>query len=116
MVIVTMDLIINDPTKRDEIVALMAELHAAHGSPKGLIRYDWYASLREPNRIRLYMEHESRETFLATEEKEQHDPAWVARMKKLFAYQQSGALTMTFENSLRRYETGAELPPFAPNL
>lgn len=116
MVIVTMDVIINDPDKRDEIVALMAALRAAHGSPEGQIIYDWYASLSEPNRIRLYEEHESRETFLASEEQEQRNPAWVASMKKIFAHQQAGALTIAFENNLRRYETGAELPPFAPNL
>ena len=116
MVIVTIEMIVNDPDKRDEIVDLMAQLSVAQASTEGLITYGWYANLLDPNRLRLYEEHESRETFLSHEEKEQLNPAWAEAMKKMFAHVQSGALTMEFENNLRRYETGAELPPFAPDL
>ena len=110
MVIITMDMIINDPDKRDEIVALMAEVNKINASEEGLIIHDWYANLWEPNRIRLYIEYESRDTALASEENP--TPEFVEATKKLFAYQESGALTMEFEN-LRRYEMGTELPPFA---
>lgn len=114
MVIITMDMIINDPDKRDEIVALLAETNKIAASIDGMIIHDFYANLWEPNRIRLYIEMESREKAIASEENP--SPEWVEKTKKLFAYQESGALTMEFENNLRRYELGAELPPFAPNL
>ena len=110
MTIVTTDLIINDSDKRDEIVALLAEINKTMASADGLIIHDWYANLWEPNRIRLYIEFESREKALASEENP--SPEWGAAMQQLFAYQQSGALTMQFEG-LRRFEVGPELPPFA---
>jgi quinol monooxygenase YgiN len=111
MVIVPMDTIINDPDKRDEIVALMAEINEINSSEEGIIIHDWYANLWEPNRIRMYIEHESLETLLAAEENP--TPEWLEGTRKLLAFQQSGALTMEFENNLRRYEMGTELPPFA---
>ena len=110
MTIVTTDLIINDSDKRDEIVALLAEINKTMASADGLIIHDWYANLWEPNRIRLYVEYESREKALAGEENP--SPEFVEATKKLFAYQQSGALTMQFQG-LRRFEVGPKLPPFA---
>ena len=112
--IITMEMSINDPSKRDEIVALLAEINKTMDGADGVIIHDWYANLWEPNRIRLYFENESREKVLAQEENP--SPAWGAAMQKLFAHQQSGALTMTFENNLRRFEVGAELPAFAPKV
>ena len=110
MAIVTMDLIIHDSDKRDEIVALMAEVNEMMASADGIIIHDWYANLWEPNRIRLYIENESREKAVAFEE--HPSPEFVEANQRLFAYQQSGALTMQFEG-LRRFEVGPELPPFA---
>ena len=110
MTIVTMDLIIHDSHKRDEIVALMAEVNEMMASSDGTIFHDWYANLWEPYRIRLYIESESREKVIAFEGNP--PPEWVEANQKLFAYQQSGALTMKFE-ALRRFEVGPELPPFA---
>ena len=110
MTILSGEIIINDPDKRDEIVALMAEINEINASDDGLIIHDWYANLWEPNRIRLYVEYESREKALAGEENP--SPEFVEANQKLFAYQQSGALTMQFQG-LRRFEAGPELPPFA---
>ena len=110
LTIITMDVIINDPDKRDEIVALLAEINESVASADGLIIHDWYANLWEPNRIRLYIENESRDKALALEQ--QPSPEWVAASQKLNAYRQSGAVTMEYENNLRRFEVGAELPSF----
>ena len=111
MVIITLELIINAPDKRDEIIDLLAEINKSTASDEGLIIHDFFANLWEPNRIRLYVEYESRETALASEENA--PPEWREALGRLFAYQEAGALTMEFENNLRRYELGAELPPFA---
>lgn len=105
MIIVTGDWTINDPSKRDEIIALMAETNALAQAMPGCITHEFYANLFDPNQIRLYVEHENYETELASEKDSRFDEL----AKRAFEYAQSGALT--FEANLRRKELGAELPP-----
>ena len=111
MAIVSVEMTINDPDKRDEIVALLAEINKTSASDDGLIIHDWYANLWEPNRIRLYVEMESREKLLASEKNP--SPEWVEAVKKLEAYEQSGATTTKYE-ALRRFEVGPALPSWTP--
>jgi quinol monooxygenase YgiN len=107
MDMVTFQMTINDPDKRDEIVSLLAEINKVQQSGKdGCIIHDWYANVWDPNRIRLYTELESHEALLAGES----DPTHQALAGKLFEYHQSGALTMDIDN-LRRYELDKELAP-----
>ena len=111
MAIATLEMIINAPDKRDEIVALLAEIKEISTSEDGMISIDYYANLWEPNRIRFYVEMESREKFIASEENP--TPEWGAAMQKLGAYEPSGALTMQFQG-FRRFEVGPELPAWTP--
>ena len=107
MIMVTFQLTINDPGKRDEIVSLLAEINKIERSGRdGCIIHDWYANVWKPNTIRMYTEYESHEALLASE----RNPAFQALAGKLFEYQQSGALTMDLDN-LRRYELNTELAP-----
>ena len=107
MVSVTMQAIINDPEKRDEIIALFADINQLNQSGKdGCIIHDWYVNAWDPNRIRLYTEYESYEALDAAERK----PAFGELGGRLFGYQESGALTMDLA-TLRRYHLDNPLPP-----
>ena len=107
MISVTFQAIINDPEKRDEIIALFADINQLNPSGKdGCIIHDWYVNAWDPNRIRFYAEYESYEAGLAAEKQ----PAFIEANGKLFGYVQSGALTVQFEN-LRRFYLDNPLPP-----
>ena len=100
---VSLEFTINDPDKYDEIVELFAEINQSKQGDDGVIIHDFYANLWESNRIRFYAEFESLEAMLASES----DPTYIELSAKVFAYQESGALTVDFGN-LRRYELKLE--------
>lgn len=108
MVIVSGEMIINDPSKRDEIVAAMDAFNTMNRSMKGCIVHDWYSNLWEPNRIRLYLEYESAEALRALES----SPEFIeANKNTLGVFMGSGAVTMNWDG-LRRNELGSELWAF----
>ena len=67
MVIVSGDFTINDPSKRDEIIAAMQTMNRFNRSMEGCIVHDCYTNIWEPDRIRLYLEYESAEALRAME-------------------------------------------------
>jgi quinol monooxygenase YgiN len=108
MVIVTGEMIINDPSKRDEFIAAMDAFNTMNRSMNGCIIHDCYSNVWEPNRIRLYIEYESAEALRALES----SPEFIeANKNSLGALMDSGAVTMNWDG-LRRNELGSELWAF----
>jgi quinol monooxygenase YgiN len=107
MNMVSAEMIINDSSKRDEVIDLLTDINQVYQSGKdGCIVHDFYVSIGDPNRIRLYTESESHEATLAAEE----NPTFQKLVGKIFEYQESGVLTMDLER-LRRYHLDNPMPP-----